>query len=163
MSRQLQDIETILRQLIEEHRNLLGSIDAQQQAMRAGHADQIERTAHQQESARMRIARLEARRRQLAAQIARAMRMPAEPTISALAQLFPARSEALTMLRDELRTAIEEVTKRTHITSRLAGAVLGHLNSAVRLIAGAVEQAGVYTKSGSPQMTSRIGVMEAVG
>jgi hypothetical protein len=45
----------------------------------------------------------------------------------------------------------------------LAGAVLGHLNTVVRLIAGAVEQAGVYTKQGVPQVSARIGVIEAVG
>ena len=45
----------------------------------------------------------------------------------------------------------------------LAGAVLGHLNTVVRLIAGAVERAGIYTKSGVPQVSNRIGVMEAVG
>ena len=42
-------------------------------------------------------------------------------------------------------------------------ALLGHLNTVVRLIAGAVERAGVYTKTGAPQMSNRIGVMEAVG
>jgi hypothetical protein len=37
------------------------------------------------------------------------------------------------------------------------------LNTVVRLIAGAVEQAGVYTKTGSPKVSGRIGVLEAVG
>lgn len=163
MSRQLLEIETILRQLVDEHRRLLEQIDAQQCAMRAAKAELIERSTQQQESTRHRIVRLEAKRRQLSNQIGRAMRMPAEPTVSVLAQLFPARSAILLGLRDELRAGVEAVTERTRIGSRLASAVLGHLNSAVRLIAGAVEQAGVYTKSGAPQMTARIGVMEAVG
>jgi hypothetical protein len=37
------------------------------------------------------------------------------------------------------------------------------LNTVVRLLAGAVEKAGLYTKHGVPQVSSRIGVMEAVG
>jgi hypothetical protein len=163
MSRQVQEIELLLRQLIDEHRELAEHVEAQQQAMHAGDAEQIDRATHQQQCGRTRIARLESRRRQLAVQIGRAMRLGDEPTLPLLAQLFPARSEALLALRDELRTAIEQVSTRTHRVTRLASAVLGHLNSAVRLIAGAVEQAGVYTKSGSPQMTARIGVMEAVG
>ena len=41
--------------------------------------------------------------------------------------------------------------------------MLGHLNTVVRLLAGAVERAGVYTKDGIPRVASRIGIMEAVG
>ena len=64
---------------------------------------------------------------------------------------------------DDLRATMNEVARRSGIAGRLANAVLGHLNTAVRLIAGAVEQAGVYSKSGSPQIPVRIGAMEAVG
>ena len=49
------------------------------------------------------------------------------------------------------------------MAGRLASAVLGHLNTVVRLLAGAVEKAGLYTKQGIPQVSARIGVMEAVG
>jgi hypothetical protein len=41
--------------------------------------------------------------------------------------------------------------------------VLGHLNVAVRALSGAVQQAGVYTKTGLPKVSGRIGAMEAVG
>jgi hypothetical protein len=41
--------------------------------------------------------------------------------------------------------------------------VLGHLNTAMRLFAGAVGQSGTYTKNGVPRVSARIGVMEAVG
>ena len=163
MSRQLQDIEAILRQLIDEHRTLLGHIEAQEQAMRAGHSQTIEQTARQQELAKLRIASLEAKLRDAASQIAGAMRMSTIPTVTVLAGLFPGRATVLMSLRDELRQAIEDVSRKTRLLARLTSAVLGHLNSAVRLIAGAVEQAGVYTKSGSAQRTQRIGVMEAVG
>jgi hypothetical protein len=66
-------------------------------------------------------------------------------------------------LRDELKAAIQSVQKRSNIAGKVASAVLGHLNTVVRLLAGAVEKAGLYTKQGIPQVSSRIGVMEAVG
>src|SRR5688572_9371858 len=163
MSRQLHEIENILQQLVAEHRKLLAQVDAQQAAMRALKLEGIEQATHQQESTRLRIATLETKRRALGLQIARAMRINEEPTITKLAQMFPARSGALTELRDELKGVIHEISARTNLAGRLASAVLGHLNVGVRLIASAVEQAGVYTKDGSPQMTKRIGVMEAVG
>jgi hypothetical protein len=163
VSRQLLEIESLLQQLVAEHRKLLGQLDAQQAGMRAVKLDAIEQSTHQQESTRLRIATLETKRRALGLQIARAMRIAEEPTITRLAQLFPGRSTALIKLRDELKAVIGEISARTSLAGRLAAAVLGHLNVGVRLIATAVEQAGVYTKDGSPQMTKRIGVMEAVG
>ena len=38
-----------------------------------------------------------------------------------------------------------------------------HTQVLVRLLAGAVEKAGLYTKHGVPQVSSRVGTMEAVG
>ena len=58
---------------------------------------------------------------------------------------------------------MQQISNRVTVAGRLAGALLGHLNTAVRLIAGAVEQAGLYTRDGSPKVSGRIGVMEAVG
>ena len=76
--------------------------------------------------------------------------------------LHPPRRDALLKLRDELKAIAEEISGRVKISARIAAAVLGHLNTAVRLLAGAVERAGVYTKSGAPKVTRRIGVMEAI-
>jgi hypothetical protein len=131
--------------------------------MRVLKLEGIEQATRQQETTRLRIATLETKRRGLGQQIARAMRIKEEPTVTKLAELFPARSAAIMKLRDELKGVIAEISARTNLAGRLAAAVLGHLNVGVRLIAGAVEQAGVYTKDGSPRMTKRIGVMEAVG
>ncbi len=163
MSRQLLEIENILQQLVVEYRKLLGQLDAQQAAMRVLKLEGIEQATRQQETTRLRIATLETKRRGLGQQIARAMRIKEEPTVTKLAELFPARSAAIMKLRDELKGVIAEISARTNLAGRLAAAVLGHLNVGVRLIAGAVEQAGVYTKDGSPRMTKRIGGMEAVG
>lgn len=165
MSRQLQELEQVLSLLVGEHRNLLSHIDTQQAAMKAMAVDAIESATRQQEVTRMRIATLESRRQNLIRQLAVLTRTtdPSKLTIAKLAATFPQRGPVLLKLRDDLRLMVEEVARRTGIAGKLAGALLGHLNTAVRLIAGAVERAGVYTKSGAPQLASRIGVMEAVG
>jgi hypothetical protein len=47
------------------------------------------------------------------------------------------------------------------VSARVAQSLLGHLNTAVRLLAGAVERGGgVYTKQGAPKLTRRIGSIE---
>jgi hypothetical protein len=163
MSRQVMELETIVQQLIAEHRKLLAHVDAQQAAMKAMDLKAMDEAAKQQEAARLRIAGLEGKRRSAVGQLARAARIAEPLTLQKLAELYPARREALLSLRAELKDAIAQLSARTHVVGRLAGAVLGHLNTVVRLLAGAVEQAGTYTKNGIPRVAPRIGVMEAVG
>jgi hypothetical protein len=123
----------------------------------------MDTAANQQEASRLRIATLEHNRRTMVQQIARHHGIRGDITIAKLAEMFPARAAHLMSLRDELKKTIAQIQTRTHIAGKLAGAVLGHLNTVVRLIAGAVERAGIYTKSGVPQVSGRIGMMEAVG
>jgi len=163
MSRQLVELESILQQLIDEHRKLLKHLDNQQAAMRAFNLAGLDQMANLQEGSRLRIATLETRRRLLVGQMARGLNIAGELSLTKLAQLHPQRTRELLRMRDELKEAIGRISTRTHVAGRLAGAVLGHLNTAVRLLAGAVEQAGLYTKQGIPRVSARIGVMEAVG
>jgi hypothetical protein len=106
---------------------------------------------------------LENTRKALITRLMKENKLTGEITISRLAQAFPQRGPGLLLLRDELKKIVQQIQHRSHVAGRLAGAVLGHLNTVVRLIAGAVERAGIYTKRGVPQMSNRIGVMEAVG
>lgn len=163
MSRHLFDLESILQQLIVEHRKLLRHLDAQQAAMKAFALDAMDAAANQQEASRLRIAKLENQRRAIVQQLARQYRAAGEMTLSQIGQVYPERSASLKQLRDELKRAIQQVQSRSHVAGRVAGAVLGHLNTVVRLLAGTVERAGVYTKSGVPRVSARIGIMEAVG
>jgi hypothetical protein len=161
--RQIADLESVLQQLVIEHRKLLKHIDSQQAAMKTLNLRAMDESTNQQEAARLRIATMEHKRRTLTIQIARLLRISGEPKILQLAEFFPHRKAVLLQLRKDLLDAMGEIASRNHIAGKLAGAVLGHLNTAVRLLAGAVEHAGLYTKHGVPQISRRIGVMEAVG
>ena len=66
-------------------------------------------------------------------------------------------------LRRDMRETIDAIRVRTNVSSRLASAVLGHLNTALRIFAGAIHKAGLYTKQGNPRIAARIGVMETLG
>lgn len=164
MSRPLAELENILRLLVAEHRKLLTHVEAQQSAMRAMDLRALDAAMNQQEAARLRIATIENRRRAAVVQIARAARIdPNGLTLTKLAALYPPQAQPLLVLRGELKAIAVQIGKRTQVSGRLAGALLGHLNTVVRLLAGAVEKAGLYSKHGVPQVSSRIGVMEAVG
>jgi hypothetical protein len=163
MSRHLFDLESVLQQLIVEHRKLLRHLDAQQAAMKTLHLDAMDTAANQQEASRLRITKLENQRRAIVQQIAKQHRVAGDMTLSQIGQLHPEKNASLQQLRDELKRTIRQVQSRSHVAGRVAGAVLGHLNTVVRLLAGTVERAGVYTKSGVPRVSARIGIMEAVG
>jgi hypothetical protein len=163
MSRQVLELETILEQLIGEHRKLLANAERQQAAMQAFRSEEMEDIAALQEATRLRITKMENNRRLLTSQIAMLYKTQGDLTLSRLAEMFPQRKSSLLVLRAELRGVMQQVQNRTQISSRLAGSVLGHLNTVVRLLAGAVERAGVYTKNGVPRVSSRIGSIEAVG
>ncbi len=157
------DLESLLQQMIVEHGKLLKHIENQHAAMKKLDRKAMDEAMNLQEASRMRIASLEQKRRVVVTQIARTLRLAGEVKIPQLAEHFPQRKAILLKLRDDLRNLVAQVATKNHIAGKLAGAVLGHLNTAIRLVAGAVEHAGLYTKSGVPRMASRIGVMEAVG
>lgn len=163
MSRQLAELENVLRLLVEEHKRMLSALLEQQEAMKALQLQQMQDAMHRQETSRLRISSLDHRRRLLVQQLAKAARLAPEATVTQIAQAFPQTGTALLELRDQLRALIGQISERTHVAGRLAAAFLGHLNTAIRLLADAVGQAGTYTRHGVPRVSARIGVMEAVG
>ena len=163
MIQRISELENILGQLIAEHRKLLAYMETQQGGMKKLDLQKMDETAQLQEACRLRLSGLEQRRRAVVAQIAKLARVEGNLTVTQIAALHPPRAAALLKLRDELKSLAEQVRIRAHIAGRVAGAVLGHLNKVVRLLAGAVEKAGIYNKNGVPQVSKRIGLMETVG
>jgi hypothetical protein len=163
MSKQLSELQTVLTQLTAEHRNLLSLMEAQHAAMMKFDLKSLTDLVTRQEASRLQINALDFRRKTLTRQIAVAAKVAGEPTLRQLALYFPQYSVALTQHRVELRRLIEQISRRGYISSKLAASVLGHVTTAMRLLASAVERAGLYTRQGVPRLASRIGVMEAVG
>lgn len=163
MLRLVSELEAILNELIAEHQRLLKHLLSHQTAMKGFDLKAMDATANFQEASRLRIGKLETKRRSIVAQFSRSQGARTDLTIAEIAKLVPQREDALLQQRAMLKDLIVQVSNRAQVAGKLAGAVLGHLNTIVRLLAGAVEKAGLYTKHGVPQVSSRIGVMEAVG
>jgi hypothetical protein len=163
MSRQLIELENILQEMLAEHRRLLNHMEQHQEAMHVINHKLMDELSQRQEASRLRLVGLEARRRMASQQLAKVLKVEGDLSLRRIAELHPQRAAAILQLRSDLREAIEAVRKRAQIAGRVARAVLGHLNTVVRLLAGAVEKAGLYTKNGVPKLAPRIGVMETVG
>ena len=159
----LPDLENLLQLLVAEHRRLLAHLEAQQAAMKTFDLKAMDDARNQQEASRLRVASLEAKRRTIVLHMAKEVKLDGPLTLTRIADLHPPRRQALLAVRNEIKQLAEAIATRSHIAGRLASSVLGHLNTVVRLLAGAVEKAGLYTKHGVPRVSSRIGVMEAVG
>ncbi len=163
MSKQIAELELILQQQVIEHKKMLAMVESHHAAMKIFDLRVMEDLGQRQEACRLRIATLEHKRKTLTAMIGKLLKVPGELKITQIADLHPAQKASLLKLRTELRSLMEQIASKNYIASRVAGAVLGHLNTAVRLLAGAVEKAGLYTKQGVPKVSTRIGNMEAVG
>jgi hypothetical protein len=157
------DLQNLMHLLIAEHEKLLAQLEAQQSAMKKLDLPQLDEIARQQDAVRHRIVSLETRRRQIVMHLARGLRIEGQPTLAAIAEKLPGDRARLLQLRERLRGLVAQVSTRATVSGRVANALVGHLNTAVRLLAGAVEQAGLYTRQGTAQSPSRIGNLEALG
>ena len=160
---QVSELEAILNEQIAEHQRLLKHLQSQQTAMKLFDLKAMDAATNGQEASRLRIMMLETKCRNLVLQVARAHGKQGSLTIAEVALLYPLRSAQLLRQRAALKELMKQISDRATMAGKLAGAVLGHLNLIVRLLAGAVGKGGLYTKSGAAQMSGRIGVMEAVG
>jgi hypothetical protein len=163
MSRLISDLNGLLNQLVSEHRKLLEQMEQQHNAMKRFDMNAMADLVNAQESTRLRINALDVKRRGMIRNITTTLRLTEEPKLTKLAELFPPQGQGLLTARAELLDLANKITTRSQGSGKLAHAVLGHLNTVVRLLAGAVERAGLYTKRGVPQLAKRIGVMDAVG
>jgi hypothetical protein len=164
LPRPLSDLESLLRLLIAEHQKLLGLLEEQQAAIRGLQIKRMEELAEAQEACRQRIESLEHRRRLLVGQLGTAAGLGEQASIASLAEAYPAARGSLLALRGQLRDLATRISGRAQLAGRVAGAVLGHLNTVVRLVAG--DGVGLYTRQGVPRLAPRgvrVGIMEAMG
>ena len=133
---------------------LLSHLERQHEAMRSLDARTVEAASAAQEACRRKIVQIDARRR--AAVRALSPATPATgPRLAATAatpepslrQLIAARPDLAPLgpVADELRSVALACAGRAKSVSRLASGLLGHLNTAVRLLAGD----GRYARDGT--------------
>ena len=163
MQKEVALLQLVLQQLIAEHEKLLVQLSNQQSAMKKLDLPAIDQLTGLQDATRMRIAALDGKRKALVNQLAGMLKLSGATTLSRLAESLPQHKQPLLALREQLKAKVNEVATRSTVAGRVAGALLGHLNTVVHLLAGAVEQAGIYAKQGTPQVSARIGMIEAVG
>lgn len=163
MSRSISDLINVLKTILRDYARMADLVQQQQTAMRALDQSAMERLHADQDRLRIQLSQLENRRKNSLSAVARAYKLSVMPTLAQVADLEPAHRQEILQLRDDLQRVTQELANRWLMVLRLAGALLGHLNSAVKLLAGATQQAGTYTRQGGTMLSGRIGVVDAVG
>jgi hypothetical protein len=161
--RQLTELQASLTQLLAEYRKQLAQLEAQYAAMKKFDINSMFDLATAMEATRLRLITLDDKRKLICHQIATACKLKEELTVTRIIELFPPHAAPFVALRKDLREVAGKISKRTFLASKLSCSVVGHLNTALRLLSAAVERAGLYTRNGVPRGPTRIGVMDAVG
>lgn len=163
MSAPIAELEKLLVQIIAEHRTLLGGLNLHVEAMKAFKIADVSAATDIVEGSRVRIVMFESRRKLVLQQIARLYKLPLTATLREIAAAAPEYRISLMKHREALQQITSQISRKTTVSSRVAGALLGHLNTVVRIVAGAMQQRTLYTKQGMRTVHSRIGMIEAVG
>src|SRR3954469_12075627 len=104
IARWIPELETLLAQLLAEHRKMIGYLDQQQLAMKKFDLDALDAARHQQDASRIRVAAIENKRRIVIAQLSKGTRLNADAlTLARLAEIHGPRREALLKLRADLK------------------------------------------------------------
>ncbi len=163
MSAPIAELEKLLARMLADHKTLLAAIESHQVAMKGFRFDELTEAGEKIEALRTQIVITEARRRVVIQQIVRLHKLPATVSLAEIADVVPLHRLPLLKLRDELKLVTGQISRKTTVSAKVAGTLLGHLNTVVRLVAGAVQQTAGYTRQGMPPASARLGVMEAVG
>lgn len=156
-------LEIVLKQLVNEHRALLTALESHEAALRTCSLERIEKATRDQDFARQKIAQTETRRRQLTHQLSRQHKLLTQPTLTKLAELYPARASVLLALRNDLASVGGNIRQKSALVARIAQSVLGHVNATMRLVAHATAGPSPYTKKGDATLPSRrMGVLNAI-
>ncbi len=160
---QTSELEQTLEQLIAAHAGLGKTLELHVKAMSAMNLDGMEQLAIVCQQQRHQLVLLEARRAQQMQLLTRQLKLPAKATLRELAEAIPHRCTPLLALRERMAVAAQSVHVSGVVASRVSGAVVGHLNTALRMLSVAVKQGGTYTRNGQSPSPGRLGLVEAVG
>jgi hypothetical protein len=163
MHPQAAELLRLLQAQIAEHKRLIDCLARHASAIKAMNLAEVDLAVRTAAQLRQRLATLELRRKAAADVLANTLKLGGRASLAQIASALPNDAAALFAARDELRKLIEQARAQAHIASRVAGAVLGHLNTVVRLVGTAVKHAGVYTRSGNARVSRPVGLIEAVG
>jgi hypothetical protein len=149
-TRQWEELEGVLRELVRLQEALLEAAERKRAAIIANDVEAVEAVLGEETALLTEVERAEARRQALVADAARAAGPSgAAPKLKDLAAAAPAPwNERLAEAREALLRAVTELGRRTERNAALLQAALAHIDGFFRLIAEAGGGPGGYDRKG---------------
>ncbi len=139
----LADLEKLLAEQVRAYRGLAELLDEHRAALADMDLARVLKLTKDHAKRREELVRLDRRRQ------AMLTRLGGTGTLADLAERHPGRGKALRRLREELIRVTDDARARGKLAAGVAGGVLGHLNTAVRLLAEAAGGGAAYAKDGT--------------
>lgn len=153
-------LESVLRQMIAMHRDLLAILDRKREAMRSSNPRLMADLCGLENRKVQAISELEKKRLELAARLTLAVQ-PDAPEPMRLADLArrlpePLRGRVLA-LREQLREQLTAVKEQTSVARRAADSLMRHVQGLVQAVSAASNAAGTYSRRGAiPQPSTSL-------
>lgn len=152
LSQPLERLETLLREMLNEHEALLAAIRRKQQAMHEVRPEMVHEHALEEQQHTQRIAALEEQRGQLVGWITKAADPAArEPlTLRSIADhADQTQRERLLEIRESLRGSMKAIKKGNEVNRRATRDLLAHVQGMLQSVEQARGAAGTYGNHGT--------------
>jgi len=154
------ELETLLRELLVEHEQLLTLAHTQKLAIRRADTAALGSCIHQQNEIVQRVAELEKRRLALTMRLAERLKpaqksasasvIPDRPTITWLVQSLPvAVRDRIVRAADRLRELLMKLHREHAALKEAAAALATHMEAVIRQVTGRLSHAGTYGRRGT--------------
>ena len=161
MDKMINDLLTLLRDLLAGQQRLLKLALIRREAMRTYDIARLEMLAGEEKAETATMAALERRRQQVTAQIRATLPRNVEPTVSEVARRAaePAKSQLLA-LAAQLKETVEQVERNTRINATVSEAVVKGLAKVLKVVTGLAQHAGMYMRNGRKAAMHGIHLLE---
>lgn len=161
MDKLVQELLTLLRELLAGQDRLLKLSLTRRDAMRTFDVTRLEQLTLQERSEMGLLAAVERRRQALVAQFRNLLGKGVEPTISeiALRSPEPAKTQLLA-LAAQIKTTVEQLDRNLRINATVSDSVVKGLAKVLKVVTGLAQHAGLYMRNGRKASLHGIHLLE---
>ena len=168
MDKLVQELLSLLRDLLAGQERLLKLALARRDAMRIFDIQKLESLSSQERAETTTLASLDRRRQALVAQFrvhfGKTGINVLEPTVSEIARRSPEPAKTqLLALAAQLKETVEQLDRNTRINSAVSDSVVKGLAKVLKVVTGLAQHAGLYMRNGRKAAMQGIHLLEVTG
>jgi len=161
MDKQVQELLTLLRDMLAGQQQLLRLGHARREAMRIFEISRLDLLTAQEQIEVQKLAAMDRRRMALVQQFRALLPRGTEPTVSEIAKRVaePVKGQLL-VLAAQIRDAAENVSRNARINATVSEGVIKGLARVLKVVTGFAQHAGLYMRNGRKAVPHGIHLLE---